>query len=100
MSVKAGEVTETEFDYLKDGKKKSEATAAEYPMTPPPSEWIPAYAEMVMKAGLSGEKIDVIAGATQSAEDVNMLYQAVLTAAKEGNTETVTVGEAMSESAS
>lgn len=99
MTVKTGEVTQAEFDYIKDGKKKSETTKEEYPMEPPASEWIGQYAEKVMGAGLSGEKIDTITGATTSARDVNALYQAVLEAAKAGNTKTVVVDELPQESA-
>lgn len=100
LTVKDGAVTDAEFDYTKDEKKKSEATAEEYPMDPPPSEWIPAYEKEVLAAGLSGDTIDTITGATNSARDVNELYQAVLGAAREGNTETVTVDEFTQGSAS
>lgn len=100
LTVKDGAVTGAEFDYTKDDKKKSEATAEEYPMDPPPSEWIPQYEKEVMAAGLTGEKIDTITGATNSVKDVNALYQAVLEAAREGNTETVTVDNLRQESAS
>ena len=91
VTVSGGDITKAEFDYEKDGKKKSETTAEEYPMTPPPSEWIKTYQDEVVKAGASGEKIDAVSGATRSGRDVNALYEAVLKAAQEGNTKTVTV---------
>ena len=91
LTIEDGKLKDAEFDYIKDGKKKSEATAAEYPMTPAPGEWIPEYRAEVLKAGLSGDAIDAITGATESGRDVNALYQAALEAAREGNTETVTV---------
>ena len=82
LTIEDGKLKDAEFDYIKDGKKKSEAT---------PGEWIPEYRAEVLKAGLSGDAIDAITGATESGRDVNALYQAALEAAREGNTETVTV---------
>lgn len=93
LTVAQGALTKADFDYIKDGKKKSETTKEEYPMEPPASEWIGQYEEKVIDAGLSGEKIDTITGATTSARDVNALYQAALEAAQAGNTQTVVVDE-------
>lgn len=86
ITVKSEAITKAEFDYLKDGEKKSEQSAEAYPMTPPPSEWIPMYNEAVMKAVDTG-LIDTVTGATESAKEVNELYAAVLDAAKKGEKE-------------
>ena len=94
LTVSGGDVTQAEFDYLKDGKKKSETTTEEYPMDPPPSEWIPTYQEAVLKAGSSGTQIDTVTGATRSAQDINALYQAALKSARAGDTQTVIIEEA------
>lgn len=90
MTVVNGQVSNIEFDALKDGKKKSEATSEEYPMTPSPSEWIPQLNESLLAAQLP-EAVDTISGATNSSRVARELYAAALNAAQAGNTIPVTV---------
>lgn len=90
ITVKDQQITSLEYDALKDGKKKSEATAEEYPMTPHPSEWIPKINEALQAAEVP-EAMDTVAGATMSSKVARQLYAAVLAASREGNSETVVV---------
>lgn len=90
ITVKDQQIASIEYDALKDGKKKSEATAEEYPMTPHPSEWIPKINE-ALRAAEMPEAMDTVTGATMSSNVARKLYAAVLSAAREGKTETVTV---------
>lgn len=90
IAVASNQIESVEFDALKDGKKKSEATAEEYPMTPAPSEWIPKINEAIRAADMP-ESMDTVSGATMSSGTARKLYAAVLEAAKTGNTQTVIV---------
>lgn len=90
VTVSNNQIETVEFDALKDGKKKSEATAEEYPMTPPPSEWIPKINEAIRAAQMP-EAMDTVSGATMSSGVARKLYAAVLEAAQSGNTQTVIV---------
>lgn len=90
ITVTDHQISNVEFDALKDGKKKSEATAEEYPMTPPPSEWIPKINE-ALRAAEMPEAMDTVTGATMSSQTARKLYAAVLEAARAGDTQTVVV---------
>lgn len=90
ITVKDQQIASLEYDALKDGKKKSEVTAEEYPMTPPPSEWTPQINDALRAASVP-EAMDTVTGATMSSNVARQLYTAVLRAAREGKTETVIV---------
>ena len=90
ITVSNQQITEVEFDGIKNGQKKSEVSPEEYPMTPPPSEWIPKLNEAIRAAEIP-EAMDTISGATMSSAVARQLYTAVLRAAREGNSETVIV---------
>ena len=90
ITVKDQQITNLEYDALKDGKKKSETTAEEYPMTPHPSEWSPRINE-ALRAAEMPEAMDTVTGATMSSNVARQLYAAVLSASREGKTETVVV---------
>ena len=90
ITIKDQQIANLEYDALKDGKKKIEATAEEYPMTPPPSEWIPKIND-ALRAAEMPEAMDTVTGATMSSNVARQLYAAVLSAAREGKTETVIV---------
>lgn len=90
ITVANNQIENVEFDALKDNKKKSEASAEEYPMTPPPSEWIPKINDAIRAAEMP-EAMDTVSGATMSSGIARKLYAAVLEAAREGKTETVVI---------
>ncbi len=90
LSVINQQVAGVKFDALKDDKKKSEATAEEYPMTPPPSEWIPLINDAI-RAAETPEAMDTVSGATMSSNTARKLYAAALEAAQTGNTQTVII---------
>ena len=88
ITVAGSRVAEVEFDSLKDGKKKSTVSAAEYPMNPPASEWIPKLNEAIRKAEVP-EAMDTISGATMSSNNARRMYAALLEHARTGNTDIV-----------
>lgn len=88
ITVSNGQIEEIEFDSQKDGKKKSAASAEEYPMNPPPSEWIPQLNEAIRKAEVP-EAMDTISGATMSSTNARRMYGALLEHARTGNTDIV-----------
>ena len=88
LTVVNGIIDNIEFDSLKDGKKKSAVSTEEYPMDPPPSEWIPQLNEAIRKAELP-EAMDTITGATRSSADARRMYAALLEHARTGNTDIV-----------
>lgn len=88
ITVTNGIIENIEFDSLKDGKKKSAVSADEYPMNPPPSEWIPKLNEAIRKAEVP-EAMDTISGATMSSVNARRMYEALLERARTGNTEIV-----------
>jgi len=90
ITVNNAQITSVEYDALKDGKKKSEASNEEYPMTPHPSEWIPRLNDAIQAAEMP-EAMDTVAGATMSSNVARQLYAAVLNAASQGNTATVII---------
>lgn len=90
VTVTNNQISSMEYDALKDGKKKSEATAGEYPMTPPPSEWIPKIND-ALRAAEMPEAMDTVSGATMSSQTARKLYAALLEAARTGNTQTVVI---------
>ena len=92
LTVQGGKVTKVEFDALKDGKKKSETTREEYPMDPPPSEWMPEIAKRLEGMKENGS-IDVVAGATRSSRMAERLYGAAWTAARNGEPREVTLAD-------
>jgi len=88
ITVAGGQISEVEFDSLKDGKKKSTVSADEYPMNPPPREWIPQLNEAIRKAEMP-EAMDTISGATMSSNNARRMYEALLERARTGNTDIV-----------
>ena len=88
ITVAGSRVAEVEFDSLKDGTKKSTVSAAEYPMNPPASEWIPKLNEAIRKAEVP-EAMDTISGATMSSNNARRMYAALLEHARTGNTDIV-----------
>ncbi len=94
VTFRDGRVKDAEFDaYLETDpdSKKSELSKEEYPMDPHPSEWMDELEDNIEKAGLKPDKIAGIAGATASSRHARELYDAILTAAKNGKTETIIV---------
>lgn len=94
VTFRDGRVKDAEFDaYLETdpNSKKSELSKEEYPMDPHPSEWMGDLEDNIEKAGLKPDKIAGIAGATASSRHARELYDAILTAAKNGKTETIIV---------
>ena len=94
VTFRDGRVKDAEFDaYLETdpNSKKSELSKEEYPMDPHPSEWMDELEDNIEKAGLKPDKIAGIAGATASSRHARELYDAILTAAKNGKTETIIV---------
>ena len=90
LTVSDGQIIDMEYDALKDGKKKSAATQAEYPMTPHPSQWVPQLNENLQAADNPNE-VDAVAGATQSSQMIRKLYAAALANAKAGTVEAAIV---------
>lgn len=88
ITVTGGMISDVEFDSLKDGVKKSTVSAAEYPMNPPPAEWIPKLNEAIRQAEMP-EAMDTISGATRSSNDARRMYAELLKNAQTGNTEIV-----------
>lgn len=88
VTIKDDEIASLEFDYInEEGDKKSETTAEEYPMDPHPSVWLPQIESMLMSKDITNfEDIDAITGATHSCDNANKLMNAVLEAAKTGDT--------------
>ncbi|MBE0652606.1 MAG: hypothetical protein IH594_02340 [Bacteroidales bacterium] len=88
LEIKKDKVVAVEFDYFNaENKLKSETTADEYPMPLSPSIWIPQYEEMVMEANIINfTEVDVVTGATGAQGNLNDLLDAILEAAKSGNT--------------
>lgn len=90
VTISGGQVTEAEYDALKDGKLKSQTTQEEYKMSPHPSQWIPQLTANVKKAA-SPQEVDAVSGATDSSKTVKKLYAAIWEAAQTGNTEIITL---------
>ncbi len=94
VTFRDGQPKDVEFDaYLEtDPKiKKSELTREEYPMTPHPSEWMDDLEDNIEDAGLKPDRIATVAGATSSSRHARELYDAVLTAAKDGSKKEIVV---------
>lgn len=94
VTFRDGRAAEVEFDAYSEtdpSAKKSSLTKEEYPMDPHPSKWMNDLERNIEKAGLKADKIAGVAGATSSSRHARELYDAVLTAAREGKTETVLV---------
>ncbi|MDD3428640.1 MAG: FMN-binding protein [Oscillospiraceae bacterium] len=90
VTYAGGKITDVDYDSTKDGALKSEQTAETYPMDPHPSTWLPTLEENIKKAG-TADKIDAVAGATNTSETAKKLMAAIEKAAAEGNTTTVVV---------
>lgn len=90
ITVSGGEVTDVVLDAvnLETGELKSATTQETYPMDPHPSEWLPQLSENILNAE-NGDGVEAVAGATTASTEAKVLYDAVLGAAAEGNTETV-----------
>jgi major membrane immunogen (membrane-anchored lipoprotein) len=82
------------FDYVDStGNLKSETTSETYPMVPHPSEWIPTYDSQLLATAITPDfvEIDGVTGATHGKISANLLMEAILNAAKTGDTETQVV---------
>ena len=94
VTFRDGRAADVEFDAYSETDptaKKSELTKEEYPMDPHPSEWTDKLEDNIEKAGLKADKIAGVAGATSSSRHARELYDAILTAARAGKTETILV---------
>ncbi len=94
VTFRDGRPTEVEFDaYLETEPetKKSELTREEYPMDPHPSEWMDDLEDNIEDAGLKPDRIATVAGATSSSRHARELYDAILTAAKDGSKKEIIV---------
>lgn len=95
MVVKDGKIAESDYDYVdKDGNLKSEDEGYQEAMKEKagtgPAEYIPELnAELVAKGDPA--EVEVITGATHSAEAFKLYAQQLVEAAEEGNTETIMV---------
>lgn len=91
VTYKGGAITDVDFDSEDaSGNLKSKATDDTYPMTPPPREWIPKL-EANIKAAASSDKIEAVAGASNSSKTAKLLMAAVEKQAKAGKTDVVLV---------
>lgn len=94
VTFRDGRAAEVEFDAYSEtdpGTKKSSLTKEEYPMDPHPSEWMDKLEDNIKAAGLKADKIAGVAGATSSSRHARELYDAILTAARDGKIETILV---------
>lgn len=91
--IKDDKLVAVDFDYLNsDGSLKSETTTENYPMNPHPTVWLPQYEAALLAADITDfNEVDVVTGATGAWSNVNALMNAILEAAKEGNTEDIIV---------
>jgi len=77
------------FDYVDmKGNLKSETNSDTYSMEPHPVVWLPQYEELLIASSISPEfeGVDAISGATGSGNNLQLLAEAVLEAAKIGDT--------------
>ncbi len=90
VEIEDDEVLNVEYDYVNaDGDLKTATTDAEYPMVPHPRVWVPEYEEALENVDITSfMEIDAVTGATGGAEVANALFQAILDAAKDGDTDT------------
>jgi major membrane immunogen (membrane-anchored lipoprotein) len=81
-------IVTAEFDYFNAaGDFKSETTLQTYPMAYHPSEWIPLLEAKLRALDLTANvDVDAQSGATNSSNDLNELLDAILIAAKAGDT--------------
>ena len=97
VTVKNGNIDQVEYDAEKDGKKKSQTTAEEYPMEPHPSQWTRQISDNLKAAESESALADTVTGATASSKTARRLYAAALNAARTGNTQTVTLADDVEE---
>ncbi|HYW96317.1 MAG TPA: hypothetical protein VE870_12065, partial [Bacteroidales bacterium] len=89
--ISGDKLVSVNFDYADStGNLKSETTADTYPMNPHPSSWLPEYETQLMNTVIVPEytEIDGVSGATGGMHSANGLMEAVLKAAKDGDTST------------
>ncbi len=92
VTYSGGELTSATFESVgEDGAKKSELAPEEYPMDPPPSEWIPQLTDNVKASAGDPNAIEMIAGATNSSQNAKDMLAAINENAESGNTDTVLV---------
>ncbi len=92
VTYSGGELSQVTFESInEEGTKKSTLSADEYPMDPPPSEWIPQMTENIKMSEGDPEAIEVIAGASISSENAKTMLSAINENANEGNTDTALV---------
>ena len=87
--ISGDKVVSVNFDYVDStGNLKSETTPTTYPMDPHPSSWIPEYDTQLLNTQISPEyaEIDGVSGATHGMHSANALMEAILNAAKTGDT--------------
>lgn len=88
VTYKDGGVVSAEYDAVNaDGAKKSSMTDEQYPMTDPVlSQWLPMLNENIVKANGDADKIEAVAGATNSSTAAKTLMAEVAKKAKAGDT--------------
>lgn len=90
VTYKDGAISDVDFDAIDaDGALKS-ALGADYGMEISPDVWMKQIEDNVKKA-TAADKIDTVAGATNSSNDAKVLMKAVEESAKKGSAETVKV---------
>ena len=94
ITIKDGKITESTFDYEdKDGQKKSANEEYNTNMKEKAGVSAQEAIEQLNKNLVSTQKVadvEVVTGATHTSEDFKKATEALLKAAEEGNTETVT----------
>lgn len=89
VTYKDGAITDVDYD-SKDEEGNLKSTYAEYGMDFAPSEWIPQLEANVKAAG-TADKVEAVAGATSSSNNVKALMKAVEEKAKAGDTTTALI---------
>ncbi len=87
--ISGDKLVSVNFDYADStGNLKSETTVDTYPMEPHPTTWIPEYENQLMATQITPEytEIDGVSGATHGMLSANGLMEAILNAAKTGDT--------------
>jgi len=86
--IKDDKLVDVDFDYFdENGGLKSETTVETYPMDPHPTVWLPQYEAALMAADITSfSEVDVVTGATGAWANCNALMEAIIDAAKSGDT--------------
>ena len=81
-----GKITDVDFDAVDANGTLKSSLGADYGMDPAPDVWMPEIEESIKNADGDASKIEAVAGATNSSNDAKLLFEAVLAAAKKGDT--------------